>query len=202
MKHKPNQNGYVIRQEKKSVITDKNGENISSVVYTNKKFAKRIVDYLSPQFTKTDTFLDPCKGDGAFYNNLPKPKDWCEIQQGKDFFAYDKKASWIITNPPWQGKVYAPFANHCFEVADNVVFLVKLFGAIGTTRRLRDALTNKHGMKEIIICDWKQAGFYYVDGSAKAGEGFVLAIVHWQKNYTKNCQWTYWTDDVLPKTKK
>ncbi len=196
-----NKNGYTLHDDKKSVIETSSGDKISSVVYTNKDFAKRIIDYFEPQFEVGDTFLDPCRGDGAFYDHLPEPKDFCEIQEGKDFFAYNNKANWIITNPPWQGKVYAPFANHCFEVSDNVVFLVKLFGAIGTTRRLRDALTNKHGMKEIIICDWKQAAFYYIDGSTKAGEGFVLAIVHWQKDYKQDCKWNYWTDEVLPKIK-
>jgi hypothetical protein len=133
---------------------------------------------------------------------MPDNKDYCELDEGKDFFDYTGKVSWILTNPPWQGKVYAPFTNHCFEVADNVVFLVKLFGAIGTTRRLRDALTNNHNMKEIIICDWKQAGFYYLDDTPKTGEGFVLSIVHWQRNWKQNCQWNYWTPEVLPKKKK
>ena len=57
-------------------------------------------------------------------------------------------------------------------------------------------------MKEIIICDWNQANFTYIDGSKKAAEGFVLAVVHWQKDYKDNCKWTYWTDQVLPKKKK
>lgn len=170
---------YKTCDDKKSVIFDNNGNTINSVVYTDPLFSKKIIDYFSPQYKKNDIFLDPCKGDGSFYNNYPKDylKDYCEIQENKDFFKYDKFSNWIITNPSWEGKVYAPFANRCFQLSNNVIFLVKLFGAIGTTRRLRDALTNNHKLKEIIITDWKSANFTFSDGSKKAGEGFVLAIV-------------------------
>ena len=38
--------------------------------------------------------LDPCKGEGAFYDNLPKPKLWAEINLGIDFLEWDKKSGW------------------------------------------------------------------------------------------------------------
>lgn len=196
-------NGFTENSLKKSIISNEKGDKIESVVYTDPNFAKRIISYFSPQFDSTDTFLDPCRGAGAFYDNFPMPdevlrpgetnKGYCELQEGKDFFDYENYVDWIITNPPWRGKVYAPFANHCFDTATNVVFLVKLFGAIGTNRRLRDAAYHNHHLKEVIVVDWKDANFTYIDGSSKAAEGFVLSVVHWQKNYKEGTKWTDWT---------
>jgi len=177
---------------KKSVIHCDNGDKVESVVYTNPQFAKKIIEYFQSQFQPNDLFLDPCKGQGAFYDHLPFNKDYCEIMEGKDFMKYDKKVNWIITNPPWRGKVYAPFTNHAFQQSDNVVYLVKLFGAIGTNRRLRDMNNNDHSLKEIIITDWKSAGFTYLDGSPKSGEGFILSVVHFQRGYQGGTTWTYW----------
>lgn len=73
----------------------------TNVVYTDPKLAELIITHFRPQFKETDTFLDPSKGSGAFYDLLPPNKDWCEIEQGRDFFEYDKKVDWILTNPPW-----------------------------------------------------------------------------------------------------
>ena len=38
-------------------------------------------------FENNDKVLEPFKGEGAFYNNLPTniEKDWCEILEGRDY---------------------------------------------------------------------------------------------------------------------
>lgn len=50
-----------------------------------------------------------------------------------------------------------------------------------------------HHLKEIILVDWKDANFTYIDGSKKLGEGFALSVCHWQKNYHGGTNWTDWT---------
>jgi hypothetical protein len=37
-----------------------------------------------------------------------------------------------MTNPAWSKKLYRAISQHTFEIADNVVFLVRLNTAIGT----------------------------------------------------------------------
>jgi len=59
-------------------------------IYTPEYLAKDIIDYFSKYFSKDDSFLEPAKGNGSFYNYLPKNKDYCEIQENKDFFNYTK----------------------------------------------------------------------------------------------------------------
>jgi hypothetical protein len=51
-----------------------------------------------------DKVLEPFKGEGNFYNNLPNfvEKDWCEIEEGRDYKDYDKPYDWVISNPPFK----------------------------------------------------------------------------------------------------
>lgn len=153
---------------------------LNDLVYTNPDFAKRIIDYFDPQ----GFCLDPCQGKGAFYNHMPEPKDWCEIDMDKDFFDWDKPVDWIITNPPWSNTFYRKFAQHAFKVANNVVFLIRLHNCIGTKARHYDWKDQGLALKEVILVDWKEAGL--------RPEGFALAVMHWQKNYQGDCKWSYW----------
>jgi len=51
-----------------------------------------------------DRVLEAFKGEGAFYNNLPDfvEKDWCEIEEGRDFRDYTGEYDWFISNPPFR----------------------------------------------------------------------------------------------------
>ena len=51
-----------------------------------------------------DRVLEPFRGEGNFYNNLPDfvEKDWCEIVDGRDYKDYDKPFEWVISNPPFK----------------------------------------------------------------------------------------------------
>jgi hypothetical protein len=148
-------------------------------VHTNPDFARRIVEYFRP----TGFCLDPCRGGGAFYDALPEPRDWCEVQDGRDFLRYRRKVDWIITNPPWSGRAYRPISRHAFEISDNVVFLLRLQSGLGTYTRLIDPLEFGHGLKEVVIVDWADAGF--------PSEGFALAVFHWKRGYRGHPAFNY-----------
>ena len=65
------------------------------IVMTPVYLAKNIIEHFEP----TGLILDPCRGEGAFYDNYNTDnKDWCELGEGKDFLEYNKKVDWIITN--------------------------------------------------------------------------------------------------------
>ena len=153
-------------------------------VRTNPEFAKKIIDYFKP----TGFCMEPCKGDGAFYDNLPSPKDWCEITQGRDFLSYEpeQNVDWIITNFPWSGKALRPLVRKACKISDNVVHLIRLHNVFGTNARHKDFLNEGHTLKEIIIAPWQDS---FIN---KASEGFCLCVIHTQKNYTGDCKWTYW----------
>lgn len=51
---------------------------------------------------ETDTWYDPFKNDGSYYNQFPtEKKEWSEILDGKDFFDYEGKPEIICSNPPY-----------------------------------------------------------------------------------------------------
>jgi hypothetical protein len=91
-----------------------------------------------------------------------------------------------MTNLAWSKKLYRAISQHAFEIADNVVFLVRLNTAIGTYARHQDWPSRGHGLREINVLTWQDAGF--------RAEGFVLGALHWQRGWTRSTKFTYWID--------
>ena len=90
--------------EYESNDNDKLGEKVekdNTIVMTKPTMAKFIIDGID--WEDGEEVLEPCRGDGAFYDNFPDTvnKDWCEINEGRDFFDYDKQVETILTNPPF-----------------------------------------------------------------------------------------------------
>lgn len=117
--------------------------------------------------------LDAFKGKGSFYNQLPNyvEKDWCEIDEGKDFFEYHNKVDWIISNPPYS--IFDEVLKHSFEIADNVVYLVplsKVFTSMGRIRRI----LNYGNIRELHIISASKCGFPF---------GFPACAIWLQKGY-------------------
>jgi hypothetical protein len=90
------------------------------IVYTHTEVARDIISYLKP----AGYLLDPCKGDGSFYDNFPNGtnKAYCEIAEGKDFYNWIENVDWVIGNPPYS--IFHEFLTHAFEISENVCFLV------------------------------------------------------------------------------
>lgn len=140
----------------------------SDLVYTPSRIAKSIIDFLRP----SGICLDPCRGDGAFYEYLPYGKEYCEISEGKDFFDYDKKVDWVIGNPPYS--IFEDFLKHSFNLSDNVSFLVPT-NKIFQRQLIMDLINNYGNIKSIIIY-----------GSGQLIDfpfGFSVGNFHFKKNY-------------------
>ena len=70
------------------------------VFITPIELAKKHIDMID--FDDDEIWLDPCKNDGSYYNNLPtENKKYCEILENKDFFNFNEKVDIIIQNPPY-----------------------------------------------------------------------------------------------------
>ena len=146
---------------------DKTRKGYGDIWMTPPELAQQIVDHFAPE----GLCLDPARGDGAFYNAFPGEKDWCEITSGRDFLLSNVQAEWAITNPPWS--IFRKFLSKAFSVANNVVLLVPVYHAF-TSARYRDMLSAGFGIKE--IC-------FVVPPKNFPVMGFMLAAIHWQKNY-------------------
>lgn len=140
----------------------------SDTVMTPPALAKRIVEHYKP----SGTLLEPCRGTGSFYNQMPGA-DWCEITQGRDFFDYKWKVDWILTNPPYS--IYDRFLEKCFEVADNVVLLVPLQKAFKSLKNQK-LVDSYGGLKEVLIIGG--------GGSCGFAFGFLTGCLYYQRGYT------------------
>lgn len=141
----------------------------SDIVYTPEWLAKGTINFLNP----LGIVLDPCKGEGVYYNNFPGEKDWCEIRQGKDFFEYQQKVDWIISNPPYS--IFLRFLQHSVTLANDISFLVPI-NKVFQSQKVMNCINEYGGIKSIfIIGDARQyLGFPF---------GYSVANFHFQKGY-------------------
>jgi len=125
-----------------------------------------------------DKVLEPFKGEGGFYDNLPDniEKHYAEIEEGKCFkdFDYENiKIDTVISNPPFKliddyGKYYNAFIEILTFFAKkqeikNIIFLVNdvCFGS-QTIIRIKKLETHNLYLNSIITCDIKKwRGRYY-----------------------------------------
>lgn len=141
--------------------------NPNDVVFTPDKIAKFMVNYFKPK----GKILEPCKGEGVFLKYLPKNTEWCEITEGKDFFDYNKKIDWIVTNPPYSN--WNKFLNHCFKICDNIVFLVPLNKVFNSYERIK-FYESFGGIVEILMTAGNKCGFPF---------GFPVCVIYFKRDY-------------------
>ena len=110
--------------------------------------AKNCIKFINIE--KDDIILDAFGGDGVFYNNYPEcKKDWCEIRDKKDFFGYQKKVDWIITNPPYS--LLEKVLPHTYEICrKGFGYLLGINNL--TPRRIEQANKNGFGLTKLHIC--------------------------------------------------
>lgn len=118
------------------------------VVYTNGEVAKDIISHFYP----SGYLLDPCKGDGAFFDNFPTgtKKGYCEIAEGKDFYNWHEQVDWVVGNPPYS--IFHEFLKHAFSIAHDVVFLVPTNKVFQSWKTM--SMINKWGGRERCFGLW------------------------------------------------
>lgn len=156
-------------------LAPKTNSVAQDVVMTPPALAQAIVDYFQP----SGVVLDPCRGDGAFFNAFPNTvqSEWCEINEGRDFMDFDGGVDWIITNPPWSR--LRQFLIKAMSTADNIVFL-SAFIHYGTKARMADLRRHGYGWRSFVMVpepglNWPQSGFQ-------------LGAIHLQRGWEGPCQ--------------
>lgn len=138
------------------------GNKPNDKVYTPLNISKLIIDKINSKYEICGTILDAFKGNGSFYNQYPNnlKKEYCEIDEGIDFFNYDKKVDWIITNPPYS--ILEQVLEHSFKIADNIVYLVPLSKIVSSLGRIKQI--NSYGGCPYIYIYWVPVcvGFHLV----------------------------------------
>lgn len=150
-------------------------EEESDIVLTPLDVAKDVIEWFRPY----GKVLDPCKGDGAFLQFMPGA-EWCEIREGRDFFAWTEPVDWIVSNPPYS--IFSKFMRHSMTVARNIVYVIPVNKVYNSDRTMRE------------IWDWGGVPEIHVIGPGSALKfpiGFCIGAVHFQRGYTGSTQVTF-----------
>lgn len=142
-------------------------EKTGDIVYTPAWVAADMVEHFKP----VGNVLDPCRGKGAFTDLLPGA-DWCEIEDGRDFFDWTQHVDWAISNPPYS--LTRPWFKHSYTIADNLCYLVPLrniFSGYGFVREIHEW----GGIKEIRT--------YGTGGRLGFPMGNAVGAMHIQRQY-------------------
>lgn len=146
-------------------------------VYTPPELCEYIVKRFLPLMVeKPDcSILEPCAGTHNFtrvFSVYGLKWEHCEIDEGIDFYEWNKRNDWIITNPPYS--LFTDFLRKSLSVADNIVFLCSV-NALFFKSRTRLLQENNFGIRSIEYVatppkPWPQSGIQ-------------LGIIHLQKNW-------------------
>lgn len=149
-------------------------------VYTPSWCAQDMVSHFKP----AGEVLEPCRGDGAIYDLLPEGAQWCEVDEGRDFFTWTAPVDWVITNPPYSKM--RPFMVHAFGVAANVVLLIPMRNLVSGYGTVREAM-GYGAMREI----------RWYGGGARLGfpMGNAISAVWWKRGYRGPTDQTFYEDD-------
>jgi hypothetical protein len=123
----------------------------NDVFYTPKSVALEMIEMCN--ITPDMSVLDPCRGGGIFYNNLPEcKKDWCEITEGKDFFDYKERVDLVISNPPYS--IWTKWLDHTCEITDKFCYIIGVMNLTDT--RIRELHAKGFGITAVryLKVDW------------------------------------------------
>ena len=103
-------------------------EKDPSIVMTKPEMAKHLISLIKHE--EGEVWLEPARGDGAFYNNFPTDviARYCEINEGSDFLEYEEEVDVIISNPPFvPHKLFWSFMEKSMKIArKNIYWLINL----------------------------------------------------------------------------
>ena len=123
-----------------------------------------------------DSVLEPFKGEGAFYNNLPDKvvKHYTEIEEGIDYKDFVGTVDWVITNPPFRletgtkriNAFYFLLEYYSTRVNKGIAFLCNdhCLSAM-TPLRIKKLKDNNLYLHRIIICNikkWRGRYFFMI----------------------------------------
>jgi len=140
----------------------------SNVHYTKPEIAQAIVKHFQPR----GKILEPFRGSGVFYNELPKGTLWCEIDEGRNFYDFHEQVDWIVTNPTWSD--LTDVMKHAFSIAQNTVLLIPLSKLYSSPPRVKLEKEVAGVREQLMLGAGREIGFDI---------GFPMAAIHFERGY-------------------
>jgi hypothetical protein len=109
--------------------------------FTNPEMAKHLISQIN--FNNNDIVMEPCKGSGSFYNNLPAniTKEFCEINEGRDYLNYNGHVDITLSNPPFTPrKLFWDFHKKAMETTRREIYWLINMASLNvfTPKRLKE----------------------------------------------------------------
>lgn len=151
-------------ESKKDDNLSKQMSKDETIVFTKPTMA---IDLLSTiVFRSTDSVMEPCKGQGAFYDNFPSfvEKHFCEINEGIDYLQFDGMVDITISNPPFvPRKLFWEFHQKAMETTRREIYWLLKLESLNTftPKRLEEMKTKGWFMNSFhIVQDKRWFGRY------------------------------------------
>lgn len=129
--------------------------------YTNEQMVKDLL-VITP-IKKGDSVLDAGSGKNkVWFNNLQGEKYECEIEDGCDFYGWDRKVDWVVGNPPFHESW--KFFDKASQLADKgIAFLINNLAMNSWTPKRYETIKERgfYLQKIHIILDKRWFGRYY-----------------------------------------
>ncbi len=146
------------------------------VVYTPDWLARDLVEWFKP----SGRILEPCRGNGAIFSLLPDSANWCEIQEGADFFRWTEPVDWIVSNPPYS--IFKEFLLHAMDISENVVYLVPLYRFFNSGVLVKKCWIEKFWVTHVRVYGTARI-FGYSNGNP-------IAAIHWLRGWQGDTSWS------------
>tara|TARA_R110000823_G_scaffold217979_1_gene347286 strand:- start:1144 stop:1710 length:567 start_codon:yes stop_codon:yes gene_type:complete len=169
-------------KESKGEICDALGELVekkgNSIVMTKATMAKYLIDRIT--WKPGELVCEPCKGDGAFYDNLPDYviKSWYEINEGRDYLGTERMSvNTTISNPPFvPRKLFWNFMVRAMETTtDRIFWLINISSLnVLTKNRLNEMGSKLWFIQNLhIVSDKRWFGRYCMMELGRTDKGFI-----------------------------
>lgn len=133
--------------EYESKDDDKLGKQVAKnpdIVMTKPEMARHLISRIP--WKEGDVVMEPCKGKGAFYDNLPDTvnKEWCEINEGRDYLTFEGKVDVTLSNPPFVPRAFFwEFHKKAMDTTRRAIYWLINIGSLNvfTPKRLEEMKT-------------------------------------------------------------
>lgn len=122
---------------------------------TKPEMAKILIERI--KFKDGDVVIEPCRGDGAFYNNLLAnvEKKYCEILEGLDYLEFNENVDITLSNPPFvPRKLFWSFMEKAMTTTRREIYwLINLSSLnVFTPKRLKEMEQQDWFINNMFVC--------------------------------------------------
>lgn len=112
--------------------------------------------------------------------------EWCEITEGRDFFAWNEQVDWIISNPPYS--LFKEWLIHSFDICQNIVYLIPIARFFSAYGLMKD--TRKRG--------WiKHIRVYGTGSRLNFPMGNAMGAIYFKRDWWGDTSWSWYISYLL-----